>query len=1400
MNVARHSKRLLAALMASAITVVDVHAAVTDIYNQPLATTSSVVAKPNIMFILDNSGSMASDYMPDDMDNSGRYGFWSPQCNGLAYDSSATVTYPPPVKADGTSYPDANFNAAAPDGYNYVGSSGRSSSTSLAVALGSVTVNVPSAGGSDYAVGNAVAITSQADGTIWMSGNVTAWDSTAKNLTVNVTGNAGSGTFASWTVSQVTNLNNSTYYDYTGTQPKLNWTYDASGNVQTGTTFYSQCQSNIGSSPGNSVFTAATISNASAAADKQKYANWYAYYRTRRLMARTAVGRAFQALDSKFRVGFTTISDTGATQGTNKFVDIGDFDATKKAAFYSSLYTATGNSNTPLRGALSKVGRYFANKAPGQTSDPMQYSCQRNFAILSTDGYWNTGSETSSYGPYQVASNSAVGQQDGTEAKPMWDGAASVSTTTTTTSTVQREQVVTSNRATTNYRRYVWTIGNTPTTCGGTSGRYNMSIQQQNRPATSDSTTTLVRDATTTTTHTVVTTNGVVTSDTTAGPSTTYSTVSTNTVAGASSNGTFTNTGSAAAGCATPTGLSNAGLSAGSTVYSTTSDTLCNGSSGCDYNATGSGASTGGASTGTTNTVLSGPAITVLSGPTTTTATNTVNSTSGGASSTLADVAQYYYATDLRTSALSNCTGSLGPDGATHDVCSNSTMLPSPPLDVATHQHMTTYTIGLGLNGTLAYDPNYLSQVSGTYVNLKNGTVNWPTPTASSSGGDARNIDDLWHAAVNGRGKYFSTGNANALSSALQTALTDVAKATGSAAGAATNSLEPVAGENNRAYIATYTTVEWTGDIKAYALDAATGAIDTSTATWSARTQLEALSAGSRSIRYMQPGTKAMRAFTYANLNADGFGGNFTNFCSKSPTPLQCGTLNSAQVTNANSGDNLVNFLRGDSIYEAEPANTTNPLYRDRVAKLGDIINASPVYVKKSPLQYTDSGYSSFAAGTATRKAMLYGAANDGMLHAFDASSGNELWAFVPSFVMPNLWKLADTDYRNKHAFFVDGTPVVGDIYTGSAWKTILVGGLNSGGRGYYALDITDPDNPAVLWEFTDANMGLTYGNPIITKRADGTWVVAVTSGLNNTGGDGQGHMYLINATTGALLSQLATGAGTPSDPSGLSKINAWVDSGTDNTAKRFYGGDLLGNLWRFDFDDRIPPSGAEATKLASYQISPTLPQPITTKPQLTVVTTASGTKIPVIVVATGRYLGTSDISDTTQQSIYAVKDPLTDTGWGDVRGRSDVLVKTVTVSGISGTISSGTVDWGTQIGWRLDLPQSKERVVTDFVLQFNILSVASAIPGASECNPSGGSSWLYQLNVGTGFSATGTTTVSEYLGAFLVVGMTSVKTTDGKMKIEIVGSDATVRTKEPPPPSNDVAKVRRSAWRELIN
>lgn len=1396
MNHSRATKRLLAAFMASSITAVDVHAAVTDIYNQPLSSSSAVAAKPNIMFILDNSGSMEDDHMPDEMSNTGKYGYKSAQCNGVAFDPS--YTYVAPVKADGTSYPDAPFSAALADGHNGWGSDTvRNSSNTHNFTTGSKLFTLDSGGSSDYAVDDTVVVTSKADPAQRMVGTVTAWDSSPNDLTLNITTVQGSGSASDWHVSRTWSLNNSTYYTYTGTQPTMGWTYNTSGVITT-TTFYQECMSNVGSSPGSSKFTLNTVTTASATTLQQNYANWHAYYRTRRLLMRTAAGRAFQGLNNNFRVGFTTISDTDATEGTNRFIDVADYGTAQKAKFYDSLYKANGSSYTPLRASLAKVGRYFANKAPGQTVDPMQYSCQRNFAILSTDGYWNTNTESSSYGPFQLASNTNIGQSDGVELRPMNDGATATTTAVTTTTTTTQEQVVGTNQVTTNYRRYIWTINANQGTGGCSSTRYGVSIQQQDRSASTTSDDSVVRDIVSTSVRTVVTntSTGVVTSDTTTPTTTTTTIVSSVSNVTASSAGTFTDTGSPVAACATGGGLSSVGLSPGTTVYSSTTDNLCNVSTGCNYNATGSGTSSGGGVAGTSTTAISGPTTTVLSGPSTAVNTVTTNTSTGGVSNTLADVANYYYRTDLRSASLSNCTGALGTD-----VCNNTTMQPLPPLDMATHQHMTTYTIGLGVSGTLAYDPDYLNQTSGAYANIKNGSANWPDPIATSG---AARIDDLWHAAVNGRGRYFATNNATTLSNALSGALADANKVVGSAAGAATNTLEPVVGEINRAYIATYKTVEWTGDLKAYPLDAVTGVIDTTTAVWSARTQLEAATPGSRSIKYRHPTTGALRDFTYSNLNADGYGAHFANFCSKTPVPIQCGSLTSGQVTTANSGTNLVNFLRGDDQYEAT-TNVSNPLYREREARLGDVINASPIYVKKSSLSYSDTGHASYVAATASRTAMVYVAANDGMLHALDATTGNELWAYVPSFVMPNMYKLADTGFRDNHSYFVDGTPIVADVFNGTVWKTILVGGLNSGGRGYYALDITDPANPTALWEFTDANMGLTYGNPVITKRADGTWVVVVTSGLNNTSGDGGGHLYMLNAMTGTLLQTLSTGIGSTGTPSGLMKLNAWIDSGADNTAMRFYAGDMLGNLWRFDTDNRIDPTGNEATLLATFQHNSSSPQPISTKPQLTELTLSNGSKVPVVVVGTGRYLGLTDVPDTTVQSIYAIKDPLAATGYGDVRVRTDLVSQTVTIANGVGTSTSNPVDWLTKIGWKVDLPQSKERIITDTLLNYNLLVAASATTGANECQPSGGSSWLYYINVNTGSGGNGTDAngnaiMSSYLGAFLVVGQTWIRTADGRSKIEIVGSDASVHTKQPPPPPSDPRNVRRSAWRELIN
>ena len=151
----------------------------------------------------------------------------------------------------------------------------------------------------------------------------------------------------------------------------------------------------------------------------------------------------------------------------------------------------------------------------------------------------------------------------------------------------------------------------------------------------------------------------------------------------------------------------------------------------------------------------------------------------------------------------------------------------------------------------------------------------------------------------------------------------------------------------------------------------------------------------------------------------------------------------------------------------------------------------------------------------------------------------------------------------------MNGVITVGDAFDGANWRTMLIAGLGAGGKGYFALDVTDPTNPTVLWEYTNSNLGDTFGNPILTKRnSDGTWVVLFASGYNNSAGDSQGRLFMLNAFTGASIGSMATSAGTDPNLSGMAKITNWVlDTMVDNTTQYVYGGDLAGNLWRFDID-----------------------------------------------------------------------------------------------------------------------------------------------------------------------------------------------------------------------------------------
>ena len=808
---------------------------------------------------------------------------------------------------------------------------------------------------------------------------------------------------------------------------------------------------------------------------------------------------------------------------------------------------------------------------------------------------------------------------------------------------------------------------------------------------------------------------------------------------------------------------------------------------------------------------------------------------SAGTRGTLADVAIYYYMTDLRggKDANGNLTGPATSPSATpagSDVSANNVFTTAK--DFATFQHMTTYTVGLA-DGLMLYDPSYETAASGDYPNIKgaapnacfwtSGACNWPQPQQDQQSA----LDDLWHSAVNGRGTFFKATDPRTLYNALSNAFLDFSKSTHAASAAATSSPN-ITATDNFAFTTTYQTNTWSGVVQALALNPATGAIDTSRGTlWSADVQLynQITTGPGRTLLMADPTTATkVKPFAFASMNA-AEQALFTNHCTTAPILSQCTTLlSAAQRLQVNAGTALVGFLSGQVANEGI-------LFRDRTESdpitgvttqtiLGDIVDAEPAFVRLAPFQYTDTGYlgsSGFQQSMLTRAGALYVAANDGYLHAFDSTTGNENWAYMPKFVMAGVYQLADMQYAGAHSFFLDATPETNDVFdaTAGVWKTVLVGGAAGGGRGYYALDVTDPLNPKGLWEFcwnsqwcptspdgivhSDLDLGFTYGNPVFGKipmtntgtsisgkALAGKWVVILTSGLNNTGvpsgfpatptGSGGGFFFVLDAITGEVLAKVptndpATGlnVGTTTLPSGLFKHAGFYKNGlTDATISFMYGGDQQGNVWRID----MSASPLTANHMVTLKDGTGKVQPITIRP---VATNINNGATRIFYVGTGRYIATADATDTSQQSIYGIKDQDTDYG---TNVRSIGLVQQVLSSnnGSDRTISSNAVNWSTQNGFYIDLnpggTSPGERIILDPRLELGTLVFASNTPVVGGCS-AGGTSFVYNLDYLTGSYVPGTANgvAGSYINQFLV-GVTPIQTTTGDIKT--VNTDST--------------------------
>ena len=829
-----------------------------------------------------------------------------------------------------------------------------------------------------------------------------------------------------------------------------------------------------------------------------------------------------------------------------------------------------------------------------------------------------------------------------------------------------------------------------------------------------------------------------------------------------------------------------------------------------------------------------------------------------GSSNSLADVAQYYYTTDLRTSGVG-----VTPDPWKNDVPKLGSGIED---DRAPWQHMTTFVLGLGVSGTLNYTDNYKSASTGDFSRIRSYKpedmgFNWPVwptkdPMDDALGyNDPRSIDDFWHTAVNGRGKFFSAKDPDSVVQGLKEALAGIAAQAGAGAGAATSSLTPTSGDN-AAYTASFTTAEWTGDVQSRDIDLSTGAIST-TVNWSARSLLDSTTQAdcdNRKIYAKDPTNNALIDFSWSTKSCasgtvssglptalQGYFTNATLFANADPTVgwAQYSTMSADQKTAA-AGANLVNFIRGQRGKEGFVANDATKLYRARSHILGDIVSSQPMYVKQPNLSYQDAGYADFKTANASRTPMVYVGGNDGMLHAFYAPrkgdsnygiAGQEAWAYVPTPVISNLYKLADINYSEKHIFFVDGAPSSGDVYdpATTSWKTMLVGGLNAGGRGYYALDVTNPTAPKSMWEFnfadgcasnpvgatTDCNVGLTFGRPVITKLKDKRWVVMVTSGYNNitgSGADGKGYLYVIDAITGKLIMRLGTGAGSVGSPSGLRELNYFVSNvAYDNTALRAYGADILGNVWRFDINDLIAPPGNEAMLIGTTKDKDGKVQPITTRPELAEVSGST-----MVMVGTGKLVSLNDLTDASVQTVYAMKDPLNATPPGYANLRSSLKSLTLSKNAATGTRTvacTGTTatDCSSTNGWYIDLPDGGERVNIDMQTVLGTLVFATNVPSNTMC-VAGGYSWLNFVNLINGEAVStsdgGTTSVPFFTNTVAVGlgligigggGTSGTGTGGGKSGIVAVGTGADgSNTNIDVPVANPPPVGKRISWREI--
>ena len=730
-------------------------------------------------------------------------------------------------------------------------------------------------------------------------------------------------------------------------------------------------------------------------------------------------------------------------------------------------------------------------------------------------------------------------------------------------------------------------------------------------------------------------------------------------------------------------------------------------------------------------------------------------------SNTLADVAMEFYERDLATSIDNQVPTIEG-------------------LDENEAQHLVTYTVAFGVNGTLTANPPN-----------RDDAFTWPEPVANA----ATTVDDMRHAAWNGRGEFLSAQNPDELIQALTDALSSIESRVGTASSATFNSNQLDTG--TQIYLTQFNSENWSGDLLSFDIDVATNGDITFTPGFTAADQLDADNPATRNV------------FTY-----DGTVGTVFRLYPELTTAQQNDLRTNPDGTDSADADLAqarLEYIRGSRVHEADG---TAYDFRERESILGDIVHSSPnfvgvpddIYPDLDPFGTADERYSQFRADQANRQGMVYVGANDGMLHGFNGETGEETLAYIPSMLFDDslasgLHYLTDPDY--SHRYYVDLTVTVNDAYISTSsgaigtpsWTTVLVGGLRAGGKGLFALDITNPAfsegtvDQTVLWEFNECDadidcvegvsdgpelsiLGSTFSQPQIALLNNGEWAVIIGNGYNSDAGDAALIILFIEEgadgewTLNSDYRVIRTESGDSVNPNGLGQVRL-VDLNADQVIDRVYSGDVDGNLWAFDISDdnesawdvAYSSGGAPAPLFtATDDNSPSNPILDNERTAITVASAVTRSELTnldnlpnvLVLFGSGQYLTDADPTDTQDQAFYAVWD-------AGVSGldRTNLVEQDITETTTSNpdtsagapanittrTLTENAVDYPTNptgsgsqdFGWFIALPTEGERVIVDPVVRLGVVFFLTLIPNAGACADGGGSGFLMVADAASG-------------------------------------------------------------------